>query len=66
MTEVIRFWVSHRQELVTLLGEHVLLVAISTTIAVAIGVPLGFIAGFWPIIGAAGCVGGLSIRFFRC
>ena len=48
MTEVIRFWVSHRQELVTLLGEHVLLVAISTTIAVAIGVPLGIFAARRP------------------
>ena len=41
MTSVVRFWLAHRQELATLLGEHVLLVAISTMLAVAIGVPLG-------------------------
>jgi osmoprotectant transport system permease protein len=48
MTAVVAFWLAHRQELATLLAEHVLLVAISTTIAVAIGVPLGIFAARRP------------------
>jgi osmoprotectant transport system substrate-binding protein/osmoprotectant transport system permease protein len=44
MTTVARFWLTHGSELATLIAEHVLLVAISTTIAVAIGVPLGIFA----------------------
>lgn len=48
MTAVAGFWLAHRQELATLLAEHVLLVAISTTIAVAIGVPLGIFAARRP------------------
>lgn len=45
---VVRFWLSHQQELAGLVAEHVLLVAISTTIAVAIGVPLGVFAARRP------------------
>src|SRR5262249_2668543 len=37
---VVRFWLSHQEELATMVGQHVLLVAISTAVAVAIGVPL--------------------------
>ena len=48
MTALFRFWLAHRQELATLLGEHVFLVAISTTIAVGIGVPLGIFAAHRP------------------
>jgi osmoprotectant transport system permease protein len=48
MTALFRFWLTHLQELATLLGEHVFLVAISTTIAVAIGVPLGIFAAHRP------------------
>jgi osmoprotectant transport system permease protein len=44
MMAVGRYWLTHGQELATLVGEHVLLVAISTTVAVAIGVPLGIFA----------------------
>jgi len=44
VTAVVRFWLSHLQELTTLAGEHVLLVALSTALAVAIGVPLGVFA----------------------
>ncbi len=44
MMAVLRFWLAHARELATLVGEHVLLVAISTAIAVAIGVPLGILA----------------------
>ena len=45
---VVRFWLTHLQELGTLVGEHVLLVAISTAIAVAVGVPLGILAAQRP------------------
>jgi osmoprotectant transport system substrate-binding protein/osmoprotectant transport system permease protein len=48
VTPVVRFWLAHKQELAALVGEHVLLVAISTTIAVAIGVPLGVFAARRP------------------
>ena len=48
MTSVFRFWITHRQELATLLGEHVLLVVLSTAAAVAIGVPLGIFASRRP------------------
>ena len=48
MTDVVRFWLTHRQELATLVGQHVLLVVVSTAIAVAIGVPLGVFAARRP------------------
>jgi osmoprotectant transport system permease protein len=48
VTSVFRFWITHRQELATLLGEHVILVALSTAAAVAIGVPLGIFASRRP------------------
>ena len=44
MTAVFNFWSAHGEELATLLGEHIFLVAVSTTAAVAIGVPLGILA----------------------
>ena len=44
MTAVVRFWLAHQRELATLVAEHVLLVAVSTAIAVAIGVPLAIFA----------------------
>jgi osmoprotectant transport system permease protein len=45
---VVRFWLSHQQELATLIGQHVLLVAVSTAVAVAIGVPTGVLAARRP------------------
>src|SRR5688500_16178722 len=45
---LLQFWRTHQQELATLVGEHVMLVAISTAIAVAIGVPLGIFAARRP------------------
>ena len=48
MSGVFRFWLDHQQELLTLLGQHVFLVVVSTTIAVAIGVPLGILASQRP------------------
>jgi osmoprotectant transport system permease protein len=48
MPALITFWLSHRAELATLVGQHVLLVAASTLVAVAIGVPLGVFAARRP------------------
>ena len=61
MTAVVRFWLAHTEELATLVAEHVLLVAISTAIAVAIGVPLAVLATrrprlASPLVGAANIV----------
>src|SRR6188474_165063 len=44
MTSLVRFWLTHQQEVATLVAEHILLVAISTGIAVAVGVPLAIFA----------------------
>jgi osmoprotectant transport system permease protein len=49
---IFNFWLTHRQELVTLLGQHVLLVSVSTLIAVALGVPLGIFAARRPRLSA--------------
>jgi osmoprotectant transport system permease protein len=61
MTRLVMFWSAHRAELAGLLAQHVLLVAISTAVAVAIGVPLGIFAArrprlSAPIIGLANVV----------
>lgn len=58
---VLHFWRAHQEELAALVGEHVLLVAISTAIAVAIGVPLGVLAArrprlASPLVGVANIV----------
>ena len=52
MTALLAFWSAHRTELAALFGQHVLLVAISTTSAVAIGVPLGIFASRRPRLSA--------------
>jgi osmoprotectant transport system substrate-binding protein/osmoprotectant transport system permease protein len=52
MTAVFAFWASHRTELAMLVGQHVLLVAIATTAAVLIGVPLGIFAARRPQLSA--------------
>jgi osmoprotectant transport system permease protein len=52
MTALVRFWLTHQQELATLVAEHLLLVAISTSIAVAIGVPLSVFATRRPRLAA--------------
>jgi osmoprotectant transport system permease protein len=44
MTALVEFLAAHRAELLVRLGEHVVLVALSTVIATAIGVPLGILA----------------------
>lgn len=58
MSELLEFIASHRAELMTRVGEHVVLVAASTAIAAAIGIPLGVLAArrpSWsrPIVGLA-------------
>src|SRR5687767_2666267 len=49
---VIQFGSSHRVELFALLGQHVMLVAISTLAAIAAGVPLGILAARRPRLSA--------------
>jgi osmoprotectant transport system permease protein len=48
---LLQFWASHRSELLRLAGEHVFLVAISTLVAIAIGLPLGIFAARRPRAG---------------
>jgi osmoprotectant transport system permease protein len=49
---VLQFWASHRAEFAALLLQHLFLVAVSTIIAVAMGVPLGILAARRPRLGA--------------
>lgn len=48
MSELLAFIASHRAEMATRLGEHVVLVAASTAIAAAVGIPLGILAARRP------------------
>ena len=50
MSELISFIASHREEFAARLGEHVVLVLVSTAIAAAIGIPLGILAARRPSI----------------
>src|SRR6266404_7788890 len=52
MIKLFQFWGAHRSELASLLGQHVLLVAVSTGIAIAIGVPLGIFSSRRPRLAA--------------
>lgn len=52
MTKLFTFWASHSAELLQLLGQHVVLVAVSTLVAVAIAVPLGVFAARRPRLAA--------------
>jgi osmoprotectant transport system substrate-binding protein/osmoprotectant transport system permease protein len=49
---VLRFWAAHRGEFGGLLLQHLFLVAVSTGVAVAAGVPLGILAARRPRVGA--------------
>src|SRR5262249_40488201 len=49
---LLAFWSSHRAELLSLLAQHVLLVALSTPVAVALAVPLGIFAARRPRLAA--------------
>ncbi len=46
------FWRTHAGEFATLLGQHLLLVGISTIVAIVVGVPIGILAARRPRIGA--------------
>src|SRR5215207_822512 len=48
---LLRFWHTHSAELMTLLQQHVLLVLISTVVAVGIGLPAGILAARRPNAG---------------
>ncbi len=48
MNKLFAFWISHRAELAGLLGQHLMLVTASTSVAVAIGVPLGIFSARRP------------------
>jgi osmoprotectant transport system permease protein len=50
MGELLAFIASHRTEMATRLGEHVVLVAVSTAVAAAIGIPLGIVAARRPVL----------------
>jgi len=49
---LLSFWLAHRAEFATLLGQHVLLVLLSTAAAVAVGVPSGVLAARRQRLGA--------------
>ncbi len=51
MSALLGFWSSHRAELFTLIQQHLVLVVISTGIAVAAGVPAGILASRRPRLG---------------
>jgi osmoprotectant transport system permease protein len=50
---LVRFWLTHRGELAVLLGQHAVLVLVSTSVAVAVGVPAGVLAARHPRFGRA-------------
>src|SRR6188474_3781703 len=49
---LLHFWRSHANEVLTLLGQHVLLVCASTLTAIVVGVPIGILAARRPRAGA--------------
>jgi osmoprotectant transport system permease protein len=50
MSDLLAFFGSHRAELLARIGEHIVLVAISTLLATAIAVPLGILAARRPTL----------------
>src|SRR5262245_32376156 len=50
---VLQFWVSHRGEVATLLLQHAVLVVLSTTAAIIVGIPIGVVATRRPRLGRA-------------
>ena len=51
MSELLTFLATHRSELAVRLGEHLLLVGLSTAFAAMIGIPLGILAAKRPAVG---------------
>ena len=52
MTALLHFWTSHSTEFAARLGQHIVLVAVSTCVSAAIGVPLGIFSAHRPRVGA--------------
>jgi len=52
MSALLAFWRSHASELGALVAQHVALVAVSTLVAVAVGVPVGILAARYRRVGA--------------
>jgi osmoprotectant transport system permease protein len=50
MTTLLDFFASHHTELLARLSEHIVLVAVSTLVATALGVPLGVLAARRPVL----------------
>jgi osmoprotectant transport system permease protein len=50
MSALLAFYASHQAELVARLGEHIVLVVVSTALAAAIGIPLGILAARRPAV----------------
>jgi osmoprotectant transport system permease protein len=48
---LISFWIAHRAELAGMLQQHVLLVVISTGVAILLGIPTGIAAAHRPRVG---------------
>lgn len=48
---LVRFWLDHRGELAVLIQQHLILVLISTGIAVIVGIPAGVLAARRPLLG---------------
>jgi len=46
---VIHFFLQHHEEILELTLEHLWLVAISTALAILIGIPLGIVSARWPV-----------------
>ena len=42
--KLIEFWIAHRTELAAMIERHLMLVAVSTLVAIAIGLPAGIAA----------------------
>jgi osmoprotectant transport system permease protein len=53
MMALIRFWLAHRGEALGLLEQHVMLVLVSTLVAIAAGIPAGILAARRPRLGRA-------------
>ncbi len=51
MTPLLQFWSSHWDELLRLLQQHVVLVLVSTAVAIALGIPAGVLAFRRPRLG---------------
>jgi osmoprotectant transport system permease protein len=48
---LLAFWVTHRADMLAMLERHLFLVAASTSVAVAVGVPAGIVAAHRPRLG---------------